>query len=131
MTEQDNTIVDLEHKFWQSMVDKDAKAAKTMIADECLITGSMGAMKIDPDKYEEMTRDGKWTLEKYTFSDVDVIFPADDVAVIAYKVHQTGTIGDKPMDMRCADSTTWVREGSDWKCALHTETMLSAPPKAG
>ncbi|HYD25756.1 MAG TPA: hypothetical protein VEB68_13270 [Croceibacterium sp.] len=30
---------------------------------------------------------------------------------------------DGPMDLTCADSTTWVR-GREWKCALHTETIL-------
>ena len=56
------TIVDLETRFWQSMVDKDAKLAKTLIADDCLITGPMGAMKLDPDKYEAMTEEagGRW-----------------------------------------------------------------------
>ena len=53
-----------------------------------------------------------------------MIFPAEDTAIIAYEVHQTGTMKDKPMDLRCADSTTWVRDGREWKCALHTATIL-------
>ena len=28
------------------------------------------------------------------------------------------------MDMTCADSSTWVRQGEAWKCVLHTETIL-------
>ena len=127
MTEQDRTIVDLETRFWQSMVDKDAKGAAAMIADDGLVTGPMGTMRMNPAKYEEMTRDGKWTLDEFEFKDVDVVFPSDDVAVIAYTVHQTGTMGDKPMDLTCADSSTWVRDGADWKCALHTETVLEQP----
>jgi len=118
------TIRRLEASFWQSMKDKDADKAMTMIADECLITGPMGAMKIDPPKYRQMTEDGKWTLDAYEFSDVEVIFPAEDTAVIAYKVHQTGTMKDGPMDLTCADSSTWVHDGDAWKCALHTETIL-------
>jgi hypothetical protein len=124
MSTNAQTIVDLETKFWQSMVDKDAKLARTLIANDCLVTGPMGAMKIDPEKYEAMTRDGKWTLESFKFSDLNVIFPSDDTAIVAYKVHQKGEMGGKSMDMNCADSTTWVRDGRDWKCALHTETML-------
>jgi len=120
------TIVDLETRFWQSMVDKDAKLAKSMIADECLITGPMGSMKIDPDKYEAMTEQGQWTLDSFEFSDLDVIFPSEDVAVIAYKVHQKGDMKGKAMDMKCADSSTWVRGGREWKCALHTETVLES-----
>ena len=118
------TIVDLETRFWQSMVDKDAKLAKTLIADDCLITGPMGAMKLDPDKYEAMTEEGRWTLESFKLSDLNVIFPSDDTAIVAYKVRQKGEMDGKAMDLSCADSTTWVRDGRDWKCALHTESML-------
>lgn len=120
-------IKQLETNFWQAMVDKDAKGAAAMIADEALVTGSMGTMKIDPAKYEKMTEDGQWTLEKFAFSDVDVVFPADDVAVIAYQVHQTGEMKGERMNMHCADSSTWVRNGDGWKCALHTETILGKP----
>ncbi|MBC2664276.1 nuclear transport factor 2 family protein [Novosphingobium flavum] len=121
------SILDLESRFWQSMVDKDAALAKTMIADECLITGPQGAMLIDPAKYEEMTEEGQWRLDHYQFSDVSVIFPREDTAVIAYKVHQTGEMKGQPMDLTCADSSTWVRDGESWKCALHTETILGLP----
>jgi hypothetical protein len=126
MTDSPNTIVDLEKRFWQSMVDKDAKLAKQMIADECLVTGPMGSMKIDPDTYEKMTEEGDWDLETFRFSDVNVIFPNEDTAVVGYKVHQKGILKGKPMDMTCADSTTWVRDGKDWKAALHTEAILEA-----
>lgn len=130
MTAIRDEIVEMETRFWQAMVDKDPATAQAMITDECLVTGPMGTMKIDPDKYAQMTRDGKWTLDKFDFSDVSVVCPADDVAVIAYKVHQTGTIGDKPMDLNCADASTWVRDGQDWKCALHTETIMEQPKTA-
>jgi len=90
MNANEQSIVELETKFWQSMVDKDAKFAKTLIARDCLITGPMGSMKIDPDAYEKMTKEGKWTLDSFKFSNLQVIFPSDDTAVIAYKVHQKG-----------------------------------------
>ena len=128
MTESKDTIVGLEKTFWQSMVDKDADKAMTMIADECLITGPMGTMRSDPEDYKRMTEVGDWELDKFEFSDVQVIFPADDTAIIAYKVHQTGTMRGQEMDLNCADSSTWVREGGDWKCALHTETILGQMP---
>ena len=124
MTESKDTIVGLEKTFWQSMVDKDADKAMTMIADECLITGPSGAMRIDPGKYKAMMKDGQWTLDTFEFSDLKVIFPAEDTAVVAYKVHQKGELKGEPMDLECADSTAWVKDGRAWKCALHTETIL-------
>lgn len=121
---KDSEIEQLERRFWQTMVDKDAQTAAGLIAEQGLITGPMGAMTIDPDKYEKMTEEGQWTLTSFDMSDVLVVRPADDVAVIAYKVHQKGEMKGQPMDLRCADSSTWVRQDGDWKCAVHTETVL-------
>ena len=124
MSANAQSIVNLETRFWQALVDKDAKLAKTMIADDCLLTGPMGAVKVDPDKYEAMVEDGNWRLDSFKFMDLNVIFPTDDTAIVAYKVRQKGELRGETMDMLCADSTTWVRDGTAWKCALHTETIL-------
>jgi len=124
MADSTQTIVDLETRFWRALIDKDTQKAAALIADECLITGPYGAMRIDPHKYAEMMRDGEWTLDSFEFSGLKVIFPSEDTAVVAYKVHQKGEAKGAPMDMQCADSSAWVKEGRAWKCALHTETIL-------
>ena len=122
------TIERLETEFWQSMVDKDADKAVTMIADECLISGPQGTMRSDPADYKRMTEQGEWELDQFEFSDVQVIFPQEDTAIIAYNVHQTGSMKGQEMDLNCADSSTWVRDGDEWKCALHTETIIGQMP---
>lgn len=127
MQPNSEAILSLETRFWQSMVDKDAETAMRMIADECLITGPMGTMQITPQKYGEMAREGDWTLDRFEFTDVNVVHPSEDTAVIAYQVHQTGTMKNEKMDYRCADSSTWVRDGKAWKCVLHTETIMGKP----
>jgi ketosteroid isomerase-like protein len=117
-------IVDLETRFWRVLQGKDPDAAKAMIASNALVTGPSGAMRIDPETFAEQTRDNKWRLDQFEFTDVDVIVPNENVGIIIYKVHQTGELKGKPMDMKAADSSVWVREGGEWKCALHTETIL-------
>ena len=117
-------IIDLETRFWQSMKDKDVDTAKSLIAKEGLVTGPMGTMTMDPDKYAQMTREGQWTLQNFKMDKVEVVQPNSDSAIIAYEVRQTGDMKGQPMDLRCADSSVWVKEGGDWKCALHTETIL-------
>lgn len=124
MADSTQTIVDLETRFWKALVEKDTAKAAALIADECLITGPSGAMRIDPNKYTQMMQDGQWTLDTFEFSELKVIFPAEDTAVVAYKVHQRGELKGQPMDLQCADSTAWVKDGRAWKCALHTETIL-------
>ena len=124
MTGNKQEIIDLENRFWQSMKDKDVETAKSLIAKEGLVTGPMGTMTIDPEKYARMTRDGQWTLEDFQMTKVEVVQPNEDSAIIAYEVHQTGDMKSRPMDLRCADSSVWVKEGGAWKCALHTETII-------
>jgi len=124
MADSTQTIVDLETRFWKALVEKDTAKAAALIADECLITGPSGAVRIDPNKYTQMMQDGQWTLDTFEFSELKVIFPAEDTAVVAYKVHQRGELKGQPMDLQCADSTSWVKDGRAWKCALHTETIL-------
>jgi len=127
MQPSSETILHLETRFWQSLVDKDPETAMTMIHEQCLITGPMGTMQVSPKKYGEMTREGQWRLDRFEFSDVNVVQPNQDTAVIAYKVHQTGQMKGERMDLNCADSSTWVKDGSAWKCVLHTETVLDQP----
>ena len=117
-------IIDLETRFWKSMTDKDVDTAKSLIAKEGLVTGPMGTMTINPEKYAQMTRDGQWTLNDFDMRKVEVVRPTEDSAIIAYEVHQTGDMKGQPMDLRCADSSVWVKEDGSWKCALHTETIL-------
>ena len=124
MTRNKHEIIDLERRFWEAIKDKDVAGAQVLVADPSLVTGPFGTMRVDPDKFGGMMRDAPWTLDQFEFSDADIIFPTEDVAVIAYKVHQTGEMEGKPMDMRAADSTVWVRDGGEWKVALHTETIL-------
>ena len=69
------TIQQLETRFWQTMVDKNPEAAMQLIAEQCLITGPMGTMRSDPEDYKRMTEQGEWNLDKFEFSDVQVIFP--------------------------------------------------------
>ena len=124
MTDRTGEIESIEKKFWQCMADKDADTAGDMIAREALLAGPSGTMDMNPDIYRKMTREGDWTLESFEMDDVSVVFPSDDTAIIAYKVHQKGALKGQPMDLKCADSTTWVKQDGAWKCALHTETIL-------
>lgn len=53
------------------MQDKDAKGAAAMIADDGLVTGPQGTMRMNPAKNQEMTREGTWTLDSFEMKAVD------------------------------------------------------------
>lgn len=120
-------IVDLEKKFWDTMSDKDAKTATAMMGEKSIVTGPQGIMLVTRGDFAKMMEGSKWSLDSYKFSDIEVLFPNKDTAVIGYKVHQKGKMDDKPYDTEAADSSTWIRVDGDWLCFVHTETMIEKP----
>ena len=51
----------------------------------------------------------------------------DDVAVIAYKVHEDLTADGEPVKLDAADTSIWVRRAGRWVCAVHTESIAGDP----
>jgi ketosteroid isomerase-like protein len=120
-------ILSLEKKFWDAIRAKDAEAASAMMADRCIVAGAQGVAKIDKATFAMMTREGKWTLHEYELSDVAVVSPGPDVAVIGYKVSEKITVDGKQMTLEAADTSAWCRQDGRWLCVLHTESVLGDP----
>jgi ketosteroid isomerase-like protein len=132
MQPQAKTIIDLEKKFWQSMVDNDADTAIGMLAQQSLMVSSHGAMKFGHDEYRKMAEQGSWVLKSYELSDMQVVFPNDNTAVATYHVKQIVTErdnGNGNTTQEMNDTSTWVKDGNGWKCVMHTETPAEARPK--
>ena len=91
----------LESAFWQSLVD--------------------------PAQYTKMLDDPKHGLLEYSLSDMDVLFPSDDVAIATYRAHQKVDHGGREVEQDVVDSSTWVRMDGGWRCVAHTETETNPP----
>ncbi|MES1197031.1 MAG: nuclear transport factor 2 family protein [Pseudomonadota bacterium] len=117
-------ILALERDYWDAMKRKDGQRAAQLSGQSSLVTGAHGVSAIAKDKMGKMTEEGNWTLNAYEFSDVQVVTPTDDVAIIAYTVNQDVTMDGKPQKLRAADSSTWVRGPNGWECHAHSETFL-------
>ena len=52
------TLVDLEKKFWQSMVNQDVDASLEMLHEPALMVSSHGSMKFDHAGYRKMAEQG-------------------------------------------------------------------------
>ena len=124
-TARQDEIRRLENAFWQSLVDRDADTATAMLAPEALMVSSHGTMRFDPAQYTQMLKDPKHGLLEYSLSDMDVLFPSDDVAIATYRAHQKMEMDGRAMEQDVVDSSTWVRADGDWKCVAHTESEVS------
>ena len=133
MTTLAKTLIDLETKFWQSMVDQDADAALQLLHEPTLMASSHGAMKFDHAGYRKMAEQGSMVVTAFALSDIEVSFPLKTTAVMTYRVKQTvatregGKSGkDTVQDM--SDTSTWVYVDKRWQCVLHNESQMDPRP---
>jgi hypothetical protein len=128
MTDARRDIEQLEHAFWQSMVDNEPKVATGLLAERALMVSGHGAMAFDHAGYTKMQLDPSHRLIEFKLSDLDVLFPATDVAIATYKVEQTVEYDGMRTTMHAVDSSTWLKSGGDWKCVAHTESLQPTQP---
>lgn len=134
MQNPSTTLVDLETKFWQSMVDHDTDVALDLLCEPALMVSSHGAMKFDHADYRKMAEQGSMVVNSFEFSDMEVVFPNDATAILSYRVKQgvaprgKGAKGAKSAttEQEMNDTSTWVRTAQGWRCAMHTETPVQA-----
>ena len=127
------TLIELETKFWQSMVDQDAEAALQLLHNPSQMASSHGAMKFDHAGYRKMAEQGAMVVTSFELSHVEVVFPTETTAVLTYQVKQTvakreGGKSSESSTQNMSDTSTWVHAGKRWQCVLHTESEMEEKP---
>lgn len=117
-------VVALETAYWDAMKAKDGARTSALSGDPSVVAGAQGVMRIPRAKMGKMTEEGDWTLESYSFDNVEVTTPTPDVAIIAYTVTQKVRMKGQPKEMKAADSSTWIRGKDGWTCHAHSESLL-------
>lgn len=76
---------------------------------------------LDRDATLASLRDApRWTSAR--FSSQREVFPADDIALLAYRVRAGRGHGNDEYEAMC--SSTWVRTEAGWRLALHQQTPI-------
>ena len=127
MPTADSTLIALEKKFWQSMVDDDTDTALGLLAEPSMMVSSHGAMQFDHAQYREMAEKGSMVIKSFKLSDMKVMYPNDDTAVLTYHAKQTMAPRGKSeeIEQEMADSSVWLRKDGEWQCVMHTETEIA------
>ena len=122
-----NELLDLEKQYWQALKERDVEKAIGLTDEECIVTGAQGVGRLNRKVMADMVKNAPWTLHEFELKDPQVRQLRDDVAVLAYKVHEMLTVDGKRVELEAADASTWVRRGGRWLCALHTESIAGDP----
>lgn len=126
-TVMEQEILDVEREYWDSMVNKDPAVATRLTAERSLITGAQGVGEVTSASIGEMVQSDGWTLKRYEFSDVRVLSPNPDTAILAYHVTEELEVDGKPLTLEANDSTVWMRKGGGWVSVLRTEAVAGDP----
>ena len=118
----------LEKRYWQAIKDKDVDAAMRLTDFPCIVTGASGVGSIDQKTFGTMMKSASYTLNRFEVKDgAQIRMLRDDVAVVAYQVHEELTVDGKEVNVDAADSSTWVHRDGRWVCAAHTESIAGDP----
>lgn len=121
-------LLGLERSYWQALKDQDVEAAVALTDHTCIVTGPQGVTRLTRDNLASMMKSANYKLNRFELGDdAEIELLGDDVAVLAYKVHEDLTVDGKPVKLDAADSSTWVRRDGEWLCALHTEALAGDP----
>jgi uncharacterized protein (TIGR02246 family) len=121
-------LIALERQYWRAIRDRDIEAALRLTDDPCVVTGAQGVGVLDKDSFRSMIEQTQFTLHDFDLDDdLQVRLVSDDVAIVAYKVHEKLTVDGKPVNLEAADASTWVKKNGRWLCALHTESITGDP----
>jgi hypothetical protein len=118
-----------ERQYWDAVQSKDADKAIELSDESCIVVGAQGVGSIDRARLGQMLQQASYELKRYTFDDkqFQVHQIADDVAVVAYPVHEELIVDGKPVTLEAFDASVWVRRDGTWRCALHTESVKGDP----
>jgi hypothetical protein len=121
-------LIDLETRFWQSMVDDDTETALSMLDEPAVMVSSHGAMQFDHEGYRTMAEKGSMVIKSFELSDMNVVFPDKSTAVLTYHAKQSITPRGKSEEIKqdMLDSSVWTHKHGHWLCVMHTETPAAA-----
>jgi len=121
-------LLELERQYWQAIQDRDADTAMRLTDDPCIVAGAQGVARMERSALAAMMKGARYTLRSFELKDdAQVRLVGDDVAILAYHVHEDLLVDGKPVVLDAADASTWVRRDGHWVCALHTESLAGDP----
>jgi hypothetical protein len=121
-------IIDLEKQLWEATKSAEANKIGGFIGQPSTFVMGEGVTNFSRDEFIDMMTNGNFKLKSFTIDEgsATVRELAPGVAFIAYKLVQESVMDGKPNNSSAYFTGTWVKNGSDWKCAAVTESRIEA-----
>lgn len=120
MSEVKDAVISKEKGIYNALKTGDMETIKTSLADDMTSVYAWGFS----DRSSELEALTKLTINSYDLSDVRVMQPTDNVAIILYRYSGDGTYDGEDFSDSYYCTSTWVNMDGNWKAVLHTETPV-------
>ena len=121
-------LLALEKQYWNALKDRDIETVVRLSDDTTVVTGAQGVGAMEKQRLAGMIEKATYEIRDFEIDErVQMRKLAEDVAILAYKVHEDLIVDGAPVSIDAADASTWVRKNGRWVCALHTESLLGDP----
>lgn len=121
----ENQILELEKKYWKAMENHDFKTVKNLTHFPCITAGRAGVRSVDETSFQMMFESGvDKQMKILDISDVQSQTIDGNAAIIAYIIELEYATDGQKSALKCACTSTWVKENEEWVCAMHTESDL-------
>jgi hypothetical protein len=113
----DKAVIERERELWEIVKNKQVDAFRKYYADNFSAVYSDGVKDIN----QEVEGVRNVDLKDYSLTDMKVVFPNKDTAVLTYKVTVKGSFKGEDISGVYYASSVWVNQGGKWLAILHTE----------
>jgi hypothetical protein len=119
----ESELLELERKYWKAIQEKDVETAVSLTDYPCIVAGASGVGSIDRATYRKIMENAPYQLLEFEIRDAQVRILGENLAVVAYEVTEKLIVEGKPLELKAADSSVWIRRNGRWLCTLHTESL--------
>ena len=123
-------LLQVEARFWEALKNRDSREAGKLTEDECILVGAQGVMQIGPERLGQMLEgELPYEIDGYEMDEEKTLvrWIGDDIAIVAYPVHEDLHVEGKKVALDAFDATVWVRQDGKWMAVLHTESIAGDP----
>jgi uncharacterized protein (TIGR02246 family) len=123
----EDEVFNLETQYWQAIKNRDIETMDRLTDNPCVVAGPMGVHSIDKAQFRKIMQAPTHTLHNFELKNAAVRLLRDDVAIVAYQVHEDVTVDGRRVTLEAADTSTWIKREGHWVCALHSECLTGDP----
>ena len=120
----ERTIVAKEKALWELVKNNDAKGFRRNFSPDYAGVYEDGVHTLDT----EVKGIGETKMKSYALSDIKMIMPTSDTAILTYKVNSQAEAQGQDMSGDYYCSSTWVNRGGKWMAVSHSEVKAAKTP---